>query len=124
MTSLPRLTSLLALAACAGNPKSATLPGARVQDPKTITHIPGYRTRTLPDNVFGGQVHLLEAGPPMAPALLLVHGLGDNGARDFYPILPLLARSHHVYAVDLPGFGQSTHATALYRNRCRCAHFA
>ena len=42
------------------------------------------------------------AGPP----IVLMHGIGlDRAVWD--PVVPLLAREHEVYAVDLPGFGAS-----------------
>jgi pimeloyl-ACP methyl ester carboxylesterase len=48
----------------------------------------------------------LEAGPKDAPPVVLVHGLGATSA-SFLPTLWDLARDHHVFAVDLPGFGES-----------------
>ena len=42
------------------------------------------------------------SGPP----IVLMHGIGlDRAVWD--PVVPLLAREHEVYAVDLPGFGAS-----------------
>lgn len=49
-----------------------------------------------------GETQVLEAGD--GPPLLLVHGGLDN-AFVWVPILPALARSRHVLAVDLPGHG-------------------
>lgn len=49
-----------------------------------------------------GETQVLELGS--GPPILLVHGgLGD--AFEWVPILPALARSHRVLAVDLPGHG-------------------
>ena len=104
----------LALAACSAHAPPAEVPTNVVSDPKWVTELEGYRSILLPENVFGGNAHLLEVGPPTAPPMLLVHGIGDGGSRDFYPILPALAQNNHVYAVDLPGFGRSTHGSALY----------
>jgi pimeloyl-ACP methyl ester carboxylesterase len=64
--------------------------------------------------VFGGRIFFAEAGPPDAPTVVLVHGLGDSAGRAFYPILPALAERHHVVVFDLPGFGRSTHGSELY----------
>jgi pimeloyl-ACP methyl ester carboxylesterase len=47
-----------------------------------------------------------EAGDPAAPPMVLLHG----GARDrtsWDVVLPALAQSHRVYALDLRGFGES-----------------
>lgn len=49
-----------------------------------------------------GETQLLELGA--GPPLLLVHGGGD-GAFDWLPILPALARTRRVLAVDRPGHG-------------------
>jgi pimeloyl-ACP methyl ester carboxylesterase len=43
-----------------------------------------------------------EAGPP----LLLVHGFPETWWA-FHKLIPLLARHHRVFAVDLRGFGDS-----------------
>jgi pimeloyl-ACP methyl ester carboxylesterase len=104
----------LALAACSAHKPSAEVPTNVVSDPKWVTDLEGYRDIVTPESVFGGNAHLIEVGPPTAPSMLLVHGIGDGGVRDFYPILPALAQNNHVYAVDLPGFGRSTHGSALY----------
>jgi pimeloyl-ACP methyl ester carboxylesterase len=51
-----------------------------------------------------GALRVLEGGA--GPALILIHGRG-NAATTWFPLLPALARTHRVLAVDLPGFGQS-----------------
>jgi pimeloyl-ACP methyl ester carboxylesterase len=51
-----------------------------------------------------GRTQILELGT--GPPLLLVHGGGD-GAFVWAPILPALARSHRVLAVDRPGHGSA-----------------
>ena len=51
------------------------------------------------------RLRYLEAGS--GPPLLLVHGLASNAALDWGRLIAPLARSYHVYAPDLPGFGRS-----------------
>ncbi|HEY8979446.1 MAG TPA: alpha/beta fold hydrolase [Streptomyces sp.] len=46
------------------------------------------------------------SGPPDAPPLVLVHALGEN-ATDWEQVVPALARSRRVYALDLRGHGRS-----------------
>lgn len=41
------------------------------------------------------------------PPVLFVHGLGSAGYMEWRFNLPVLARSHRVFAPDLPGFGRS-----------------
>jgi pimeloyl-ACP methyl ester carboxylesterase len=52
-------------------------------------------------------LHCYIAGPEGAPALLLVHGLGDE-ADTWRRVLPALAERYRVVAPDLPGFGRSS----------------
>src|SRR5204863_2262264 len=64
-----------------------------------------------------GAVYVVTVGPARdegAPTLVLVHGLGTNGMRDFYPVLGPLAAHRRVVMLDLPGFGRSGHANVKY----------
>jgi pimeloyl-ACP methyl ester carboxylesterase len=79
-----------------------------------IARLPAYHGEMVSAPVFGGEVFVMEVGEPSAPTVVLVHGLGENGCRDFNPLLPALASRYHVVAFDLPGFGRSTHANELY----------
>jgi pimeloyl-ACP methyl ester carboxylesterase len=54
----------------------------------------------------GVESFYLEAGPQSAPPVVMLHGLGATST-SFLPTIWDLARDHHVYAVDLPGFGES-----------------
>jgi len=68
------------------------------------------RADTLPcaheTTVMGVRTSWLEAGPPDAPPVLLLHGLGATNA-SLLPVLADLALDHRVLAPDLPGFGAS-----------------
>jgi pimeloyl-ACP methyl ester carboxylesterase len=59
-------------------------------------------TRVSPIRWSQGETQLFELGE--GPPLLLVHGGGD-GAFDWVPILPALARNRRVLVVDRPGHG-------------------
>jgi pimeloyl-ACP methyl ester carboxylesterase len=72
----------------------------------------------LPDKGFS--LHIYEAGKENAPALLLIHGLGDEADSWRHVVLPL-AKSHRVIAIDLPGFGRSDHLTEPYTTRLYCS---
>jgi pimeloyl-ACP methyl ester carboxylesterase len=56
--------------------------------------------------VDGVKIFYREAGPPNAPALLLLHGF-PSASHMFRDLIPRLAGRFHVVAPDLPGFGQS-----------------
>jgi 2-hydroxy-6-oxonona-2,4-dienedioate hydrolase len=62
-------------------------------------------------DVGGLPVRYLTAGE--GPPLVLLHALGES-ALDWRWVLPVLARTHRVYAVDLPGFGYSGKPSAEY----------
>jgi len=51
------------------------------------------------------RLHYLEAGS--GPPIVLVHGLGSSARQDWGRLIAPLGRQFHVYAPDLPGFGDS-----------------
>jgi pimeloyl-ACP methyl ester carboxylesterase len=55
----------------------------------------------------GRHVLIAEAGNDSKPAVLLIHGLGNNAHRDWRSTFPALAGNFHVVALDLPSFGAS-----------------
>ncbi len=66
------------------------------------------------DPVFGGDIVVYEAGPEDAPTVVLIHGIGDNGARDWRNLIIDLAPDYHIVAVDMPGFSASSKGNQLY----------
>jgi pimeloyl-ACP methyl ester carboxylesterase len=56
--------------------------------------------------VDGIEVFYREAGPPSAPAVLLLHGFPAS-SHMFRDLIPRLADKYHVIAPDYPGFGYS-----------------
>ncbi|MDP9422567.1 MAG: alpha/beta hydrolase [Pseudomonadota bacterium] len=54
----------------------------------------------------GTELSFLIAGNEANPPILLLHGT-PNSARGFRGVIPALAKSAHVIAADLPGFGES-----------------
>ncbi|MGH2754102.1 MAG: alpha/beta fold hydrolase [Actinomycetota bacterium] len=58
-------------------------------------------------------ISALVAGDPDAPPVVLLHGLGGTKA-SMLTIVPKLALSHRVVAVDLPGFGSSSKPRGRY----------
>src|SRR5689334_16687148 len=64
-----------------------------------VTH---HRTKTID----GIKIFYREAGPPDAPAVLLLHGF-PTSSHLFRNLIPALADRYHVIAPDYPGFGQS-----------------
>lgn len=66
------------------------------------------------ESVFGGQVYLRTAGNPDHPAVVMVHGLGDEASSCWEDSLQRLKKDYFVFTFDLPGFGRSSKANALY----------
>jgi pimeloyl-ACP methyl ester carboxylesterase len=64
--------------------------------------------------IFQSKVYLSETGINNAKSIVLVHGVGDRGARVWDSIIPKLAERYHVVTFDLPGFGRSSKKNALY----------
>ena len=59
-------------------------------------------------------------GPPGAPVVVAVHGLGGSHA-NWHDLGPLLAREHRVLAVDLAGHGRTPRAGRSASVRANCA---
>lgn len=83
---------------------------ADVNSPETTLTIPGVTHHRAAVN--GTELHYVSAGEAGSPILLL-HGFPESWWA-FHRVLPLLAESHRVYAVDLRGFGDSSTADGNY----------
>lgn len=76
--------------------------------------LPGASYGLIDEPVFGGKVWVYELGRERDETVVLVHGIGDRGSRDWDRLLPELAERYHVLALDLPGFGRSDAGNRLY----------
>ena len=99
--------------ASGGPPKTGAIPSTRCDghaplDPDVVT-VPGARASWFNDPSGHERLYVLEAGPAHTrePPLVLIHGVGSIGIRDYYPALAQLSRTRRVLAIDLPGFGRS-----------------
>lgn len=66
-----------------------------------------WRTYWLDEPNFGTRIFLADTGKVNAPTLFLVHGLGQNGLRDWLPLTTELEKNFRVVLLDLPGFANS-----------------
>jgi pimeloyl-ACP methyl ester carboxylesterase len=87
---------------------------AHANPPFDWIRAPNASVELVEEPVFGGRVALYHAGRRGAPAVVLVHGLGRNAAKDWEHLIPALAERYSVYALDLPGFGHSDKGNHLY----------
>jgi pimeloyl-ACP methyl ester carboxylesterase len=98
---------------------SRLLPGmARRQAERWFTKPPRYAgRRTHPvaarrETVVAGnhRIAVWQAGPSMAPAVLLSHGWGGSSVQMGSFVAPLLARGYRAVWFDQPGHGESGHS--------------
>lgn len=64
--------------------------------------------------VFNSKVLIAEIGNKKNQTLILIHGLGQNGLRDWLNVIPALEDSYHIITLDLPGFGSSAKPPGYY----------
>jgi pimeloyl-ACP methyl ester carboxylesterase len=92
-----------------------------------MTQLPPLDGSVLPDGirarfverVNGLRVHILEAGEPDRPCLLLLHGFPELGYSWRKIMGPLAAAGYHVVAPDLRGYGRTTGWSANYDDDLR-----
>jgi pimeloyl-ACP methyl ester carboxylesterase len=80
----------------------------------TIDGVSHHRTQ-----VNGTELHYVSAGTGGSP-VLLVHGFPESWWA-FHKLIPLLSEQHHVFAVDLRGFGDSAPADAEHTSTIAAA---
>jgi pimeloyl-ACP methyl ester carboxylesterase len=81
--------------------------------PALSPSVPGITHRLA--SVNGTELHYVAAGSSGSP-ILLVHGFPETWWT-FRKLIPLLATTHRVFAVDLRGFGDSANAPGDYDSR-------
>lgn len=74
----------------------------------------GWHSGYATEAVYNSRVFWVEAGKQHKETVILIHGLGQKGWRDWRQLIPLLAEEYRVLAIDLPGFGRSDSPSAKY----------
>lgn len=64
--------------------------------------------------VFNSTVHIIETGKRSNQTVILIHGLGQAGFKDWLTTIPKLEKDYHVLTLDLPGFGLSEKPEGRY----------
>jgi pimeloyl-ACP methyl ester carboxylesterase len=79
-----------------------------------LDSLPGGLSARFVEGVNGLRVHMLEAGTPGRPMVLLLHGFPEI-AYSWRKVMPVLAAAgYHVVAPDLRGYGRTTGWSAEY----------
>ncbi|AOO66479.1 alpha/beta fold hydrolase [Sulfurospirillum halorespirans] len=88
-------------------------------------HAEAFRGTFITEPVFNASVYLTTVGNPDNPAVVLVHGLGDEASTIWESTIERLKNEYFVVTFDLPGFGQSTKSNELYSplNYAKFIHF-
>lgn len=79
----------------------------------------------ITEPIFKASVYMQTIGNPENPAVVLVHGLGDEASTIWESTIERLKNEYFVVTFDLPGFGQSTKSNELYSplNYAKFIHF-
>lgn len=77
-------------------------------------HAEELRGTFITEPIFKASVYMQTIGNPENPAIVLVHGLGDEASTIWESSIELLKNDYFVVTFDLPGFGQSSKANELY----------
>ncbi|MFS8097229.1 alpha/beta hydrolase [Lentzea alba] len=101
------LALLLALAACAPSPEAPPQYAAVTQHDQAFQG----RFRHEFQDVDGVKMHYVKGGS--GTPVVLIHGWPQTWY-GWWPIMPKLAEQHTVYAIDLPGLGDSTGTPGSY----------
>ncbi len=101
--------------ALTARPAGAQPTGAGVRlDPYPSAWLPdGVRSRFV-ENINGLRVHVLEAGSPDRPGLLLLHGFPELAYSWRNVMVPLAEAGYHVMVPDVRGYGRTTGWSADY----------
>ena len=74
----------------------------------------GTRGEFIREPIFNSKIYFFESGKGHAKSVVLIHGIGDEGAEIWKNLIPELENKYHVVALDLPGFARSSKENDLY----------
>ena len=88
-------------------PKLVRVGEAELDD--QLTQLPRAEASWYAEKTGAPRLYVLDLGPLKSPypPLVLLHGIGRGGIKDFLPVLGALSRERRILIVDLPGFGHS-----------------
>ena len=74
----------------------------------------GIREEFIREPIFNSKIYFFESGKGHSINVILIHGIGDEGAGIWKSLIPELENKYHVIAFDLPGFARSSKENDLY----------
>lgn len=97
-----------ALAADTESPATPPYKAPTHQEIPATPELPNtWNRQFLHDPAFNSPVMVVQSGMQHSTTILLIHGLGKNGLKDWINVMQRLEKNYHVIALDLPGFGYS-----------------
>ena len=111
---LPICMLLLLMSACSSKQQEQKRQAAAEQEQVELLLAEHWQLSYFDEPVFNSKVAVLEAGNKHNPPIILIHGLGQLGMKDWFGVIPTLEKNYHVIAIDLPGFGLSADAKGRF----------
>lgn len=71
-------------------------------------------TKYIQEPIFNSKVYFYGSANKFKTTVILVHGIGDDASKIWINLVPVLEKQYRVIYFDLPGFGRSDKADALY----------
>jgi pimeloyl-ACP methyl ester carboxylesterase len=111
---LPICMLLLLISACSSQQQEQQIQATAEQEQVELLLAEHWQLSYFDEPVFNSKVAVLEAGNKHNPPIILIHGLGQLGMKDWFSVIPTLEKNYHVIAIDLPGFGLSADAKGRF----------
>ena len=92
-------------------PLKTTMSLKKAIDPNLPDH---WNTEWVVEPIFQSEIFVLQTGQENSATIVLIHGLGQVGSKDWLNVIPALEKDFHVLALDLPGFGNSAAPPGRY----------
>lgn len=106
---------MVLISSCANQPPQESTPVTYTSpNDSELLFEPHWQLSYFDEPVFNSKMAVLETGNIENPTIILIHGLGQLGMKDWFGVIPTLEENYHVIAIDLPGFGLSVGAQGRF----------
>lgn len=115
LAALTASTSVCAQAADVATTAASSMNAPVSHEIPAFPELPStWNRQFLQDPAFNSPVMVVQSGIQHPNTILLIHGLGQNGLKDWIDVMLRLEKNYHVIALDLPGFGYSPPGDGRY----------